>query len=272
MGGSTWIYLGHFYFDKGRNNKNRIVLSNLSAEDGKVITADAVKIGGGMGNMARARFVEPAIVVPALPTDSSSVVQVVTESKPTVVYTPAVSSYPRYVEGARYWLQWAGVPDSVYSRTRGKDDYSDGFQSRGFWVNYIAGGSAVNPSAAGLKIPIDLAFAFHSDAGLTNSDSIIGTLAINTIPNTWGSMQFQNGTSRWASRDLADIIQTQIVADIQKKFAPEWTRRGMWDKSYSEARVPEVSTMLLELLSHQNFADMRYGLDPRFRFAVSRAI
>ena len=28
----------------------------------------------------------------------------------------------------------------------------------------------------------------------------------------------------------------------------------------------------LELLSHQNFADMRYWLDPRFRFLVSRAI
>ena len=46
----------------------------------------------------------------------------------------------------------------------------------------------------------------------------------------------------------------------------------MWNKSYFEARVPEVPTMLLELLSHQNFADMRYGLDPRFRFLVSRAI
>ena len=30
--------------------------------------------------------------------------------------------------------------------------------------------------------------------------------------------------------------------------------------------------MLLELLSHQNFADMSYGLDPTFRFVVSRAI
>jgi len=30
--------------------------------------------------------------------------------------------------------------------------------------------------------------------------------------------------------------------------------------------------MLLELLSHQNFADMRYGLDPEFQFTVSRAI
>jgi len=33
-----------------------------------------------------------------------------------------------------------------------------------------------------------------------------------------------------------------------------------------------VPAMLLELLSHENFADMRYGLDPRFRFTVSRAI
>ena len=46
----------------------------------------------------------------------------------------------------------------------------------------------------------------------------------------------------------------------------------MWDKSYFEARVPEVPAMLLELLSHQNFADMKYGLDPAFRFVVSRAI
>jgi hypothetical protein len=30
--------------------------------------------------------------------------------------------------------------------------------------------------------------------------------------------------------------------------------------------------MLLESMSHQNFADMRYGNDPRFKFLVSRAI
>ena len=46
----------------------------------------------------------------------------------------------------------------------------------------------------------------------------------------------------------------------------------MWNQSYFEARVPKVPTMLLELLSHQNFADMRYGIDPRFRFTVSRSI
>ena len=46
----------------------------------------------------------------------------------------------------------------------------------------------------------------------------------------------------------------------------------MWNRAYYEARVPGVPTMLLELLSHQNFADMRLGHDPRFKFLVSRAV
>lgn len=53
---------------------------------------------------------------------------------------------------------------------------------------------------------------------------------------------------------------------------PDWSRRGLWDRQYSEAWRPNVPSMLLELLSHQNLADMRFGLDPRFRFSVSRSI
>ena len=265
MNGGTWLYLGHFYFDKGRNNHNKVILTNYTSEDGKMVTADAVKFGGGMGNIARSSYILP-VLIGLNNTDSMPI------ASDTTVYQPEISLYPRYTEGARYWLQWAGIPDSVYSRTQGKNDYSDDFQSRGFWVNYLIGGSAVSPNTKGLHVPVDLAFAFHSDAGATVNDSIIGTLGICSIPNTNGKTFFANGFSRWASRDLTDIIQTEIVTDIRKEFAPEWTRRGLWNKSYSESRVPEVPTMLLELLSHQNFADMRYGLDPRFRFTVSRSI
>ena len=83
---------------------------------------------------------------------------------------------------------------------------------------------------------------------------------------------FANGASRYLSHDLTDLIQSNIVRDIRTLYEPRWTRRGKWNQSYYEARVPRVPTMLLELLSHQNFADMRYGIDPRFRFTVSRAI
>ena len=167
-------------------------------------------------------------------------------------------------------MQWAGIPDSVYSDSRGKNDYTDDYKSRGIWVNYLAGGSAANPTEKGLNIPIDMAFAFHSDAGTTYGDTIIGTLGIFQTSAYDGI--YANGTSRYASRDLCDLIQSNIVKDIRTLHEPEWTRRGMWNQSYYEARVPRVPTMLLELLSHQNFADMRYGLDPRFRFTVSRAI
>ena len=239
MGGSTWIYLGTFGFDAGKSNAYKVVLSNRSAKAGKVITADAVKIGGGVGNVARG------------------------ESNET-------SGYPRFCEASRYWLQWAGIPDYVYSDSKGKNDYTDDYKSRGIWVNYLAGGSEVNPNEEGLNIPVNLSFAFHTDAGTTLNDSIIGTLGIYCTNSD--NEEFANGSSRYLSHDLTDLIQTNIVNDIRTLHEPNWSRRGMWNKSYYEARVPRVPAMLLELLSHQNFADMRYGLDPRFRFTVSRAV
>ncbi|MEI8086062.1 MAG: xanthan lyase [Paludibacter sp.] len=269
MNGGTWLYLGHFYFDKGRSSLGKVVLTNFSKQEDKVVTADAVKFGGGMGNIARSPNLLGSTPTQINP-DSVSTENTLTKS--AIIYEPEVSDYPRFTEGARYWLQWAGIPDSIYSKSAGKNDYTDDFQSRGAWVNYLVGGTSLSPNTKGLNVPVDLAFAFHSDAGTTLNDSIIGTLGICTIQNSNGKSVFENGVSRWASRDLTDIIQTQIVNDVRSTYAPEWSRRGIWNKSYSESRTPEVPTMLLELLSHQNFADMRYGLDPRFRFTVGRSI
>jgi hypothetical protein len=239
MGGGTWIFLGYFDFDKGVNEQGKIVLSNLSRDKNRVVTADAVKIGGGMGNIARGEH-------------------------------PETGGYPRYTEGARYWLQWAGAPDSVYSRTKNENDYADDYQSRGLWVNYLSGGSSNIPKGAGLHIPIDAALAFHTDAGTTYNDSIIGTLGI--CMTHYNDEIFANGKPRILSRDLTSSIMEEIVRDIRAQYEPKWTRRHIWNRSYSEARLPETPTMLLELLSHQNFADMRYGLDPTFQFSVSRSI
>ena len=269
MNGGTWLFLGFFNFEKGRDKHFKVVLSNYSSYNDKMVTADAVKIGGGLGNIARYPNEDGAI-----PNFKSSDNTNYENQKvvPENLFPPTTSGYPRYTEAARYWLQWAGMPDSIYSKNKGANDYTDDFQSRALWVNYLAGGSSVLPQRSGLNVPIDMAFAFHSDAGTTYNDSIIGTLGIYTVSNDEGKSVYYNNYSRWGARELTDLIQTQIVDDIRKSFSPEWTRRGMWNKSYNESRVPEVPTMLLELLSHQNFADMRFGLDPRFRFAVSRAI
>lgn len=263
MGGGTWVYLGHFPLKAGDNPI--VSLSNASTKKNKVVTADAVKVGGGYGNIARQ--VPPMISDNVKSADAAMVTAAARKS--SIISEPAVSGYPRFTEAARYWLQWAGVPDSVYSPSHGENDYTDDYKCRGLWVNYLAGGSDVLPEREGLGIPVDLAFAFHSDAGTTMNDSIIGSLGIYYSNN---GDTYANGTKRMSSRMLTDMVLSNIVNDVRAKYDSHWTRRGMWDASYYEARVPEVPTMLLELLSHQNLADMRYGLDPTFRFTVSRAV
>lgn len=268
MGGGTWIYLGTFAFEEGKNDTGRVVLSNLSSKKGRILTADAVKIGGGMGNIARSPHPEGLVTANIKSSDASSDSSAV--QLPPIPFKEETSGYPRYTEGARYWLQWAGAPDSIYNWSEGKNDYTDDYQSRGLWVNYLAGGSEVIPKQEGLNIPIDLAFAFHTDAGTTYNDSIIGTLSI--CMTHINDELFANKKPRILSRDLTSCITDEIIADIRRIYEPNWTRRQLWNRSYSEARIPEVPTMLLELLSHQNFADMKYGLDPNFRFTVSRSI
>jgi hypothetical protein len=241
MGGGTWIYLGKFSFAQGIDAEHaRVVLINKGAKRGKMITADAVKFGGGMGNIARNGF---------------------------------TSLRPRYQEGARYYLQYAGMPDTLVWKFDDSNDYKDDYQSRGEWVNYLVGapsGPKADRHARGLGIPVDLSFAFHTDAGITDNDTVIGTLGIYST--SYDRAYFPGGLSKMASRDLTDLVQSQIVEDLRASYDLVWTRRGMWDRGYSEAFRPNVPTMLLELFSHQNFLDMRFGQEPMFRFHVSRAI
>ena len=233
MGGGTWVYLGTFLFDKG--DKGYVELSNRSSMSG-IVTADAVRFGGGMGKIERNG-------------------------------TP--SGVPAYVEGALYNMQYAGIDLHLFDDW--EREYTKDFAGRGKWVQELSGGSRVNPKAPGRNIPFDLSLAWHTDAGITPNDSIIGTLAIYTLLCD-GSAVLPDGESRMNGRLYSEMVQTQVVEDIRRQYEPEWTRRQIWDRSYSECRTTGVPGLLLELLSHLNFADMRYGLDPSFRFTAARSV
>lgn len=242
IGGGAPVFLGFFEFDRGTA---RITLTNAGS-DGRTVDAGSLRIGGGIGE----------------------------------------SGLPRYVEGAKYWLRYTGADSTIWDQNSGKSDYYDDFMCRGAWVNWLSCGSSLNPGKYippkdgegrlpeprdGLGIPIDLSLAFHTDAGIAGRDSTIGTLAIYTRVCD-GKHEFPDGEDRMLNRMLADLVQTQITEDARALWTPEWRRREIWDKSYSESRTPQVPSMLLELLSHQNFEDMKYGLDPAFRFTVSRSV
>ena len=236
MGGGTWVYLGTFEFDKGCNDYGMVVLSNESKEQG-VVSADAVRFGGGMGNIERGG---------------------------------SVSGMPRYLEGARYWAQWAGMPYPVYSKSNGTNDYNDDINTRSLMTNYLSGGSVFNPAEKGLKVPFEMTLGFHSDAGFKTDDQLVGTLGIYTTGFNEGRLNC--GISRYASRDLADMVLTGLKRDIDARFGVNWQRRSMWNRNYSETRLPAVPSMILELLSHQNFNDLKPGHEPAFKFTVARSV
>jgi len=237
MGGGTWVYLGTFDFEGGCSERNRVELSNVSQHRNGVVTADAVRFGGGMGNIERGG---------------------------------TTSGYPRCLEGARYYAQWAGMPYKVYSGREGTNDYADDINVRSLMTNHLLGGSVYAPDSAGLHVPIELSLAIHSDAGHTDTGlGVYGTLSICTTG--FGDPQLAAGMSRQASHELATDLLNNTTADLQYRYG-EWTLRKLYDRNYSETRVPVVPSAILETMSHQNFGDMRYGQDPNFRFTLARSI
>lgn len=224
-GDGTWMYLGTFEF--GKDSDACVTLSN-KGKASDVVSADAVKIGGGMGKVSRGGA--------------------------------GTSGMAGYMEGALYQMPWYGVDSTI--TTLWDSDYTGDFADRGPWVKMLRDSK---------DIPFDLSLGFHTDAGLTPCDSIVGTLAIYTLLAD-GSRKFPDGNDRAECRVLCDYVQTQVCRDIQASYDSWWTRRMLWNRSYSESRTSDVPAMLLELLGHQNFADMRYGLDPSFQFAVGRSV
>ena len=176
---------------------------------------------------------------------------------------------PAFVDAAVYYLRQFGAPDSIiYNQKPDKDnDYYDDLYSRAKWTNYLSGGSDVNPDYPGVGIPLDLSLAVHTDAGVGTPDSIIGTLLVCTSDSL-----APTGYNQLTNNDFANYVLKQIVEDLRSTFKIEWPSRGIWHRSYVETRIPAVPSLIIELLSHQNFADMRYAHHPAFQFTVARAI
>ena len=98
--GSTWVELGRFHFSEAVGS---VTLYNDSiGEPGDWISADAVRFGGGHGDVARGTGNGAA-------------------DSPT-------SLRPRWEESSRYYSQFSGAPPSVYDKSG--DDHSDDVGNR----------------------------------------------------------------------------------------------------------------------------------------------
>jgi N-acetylmuramoyl-L-alanine amidase len=93
--GSTWRFVGSFYFRA--SGRASIELSNQSSEPGRVVIADAVRIGGGMGSISRGG---------------------------------ATSGKPRWEEASRYFAEFMGAPPEVSDPLSTGEDQSDDVTAR----------------------------------------------------------------------------------------------------------------------------------------------
>ncbi|MCQ2213187.1 MAG: xanthan lyase [Bacteroidaceae bacterium] len=296
MGGGTWVYLGTFDFAKGEHDFGMVRLSNITSSAG-LISADAVRFGGGMGNVVPLttervaamdqikHLLNDTIVVDSMLNDSTpytplqldSLYQATVTCNNRMVDSLAIlvnqpspitpSQLPRFAEAAKYSALWYGFPYEIHSEKFGANEYNNDIRSRSMIINRLAGGSAIMPDTTGMKVPLELSMAFHSDAGFKKDHSLVGSLSIYTTDCYDG--QTAARLDRYTSRDLTSMMLTNLTTDLAKYG---WVVRNLWNRDYGESRDPRLPACILEMLSHQNFADMRLGYDPRFKFDFCRSV
>jgi len=108
----------------------------------------------------------------------------------------------------------------VYNLNQNENDYNDDYQSRAEYGNYLYGRPFGPNKTEKRRIGNSNRSITCISHGCWNSrsDTTIGTLSIYSITSADTQLVFPDGVSRLANRDLADLVQTQIVNDIRTKY------------------------------------------------------
>lgn len=232
--GSTWVRLGTFYFEKGRDPARGAVelLSDSASSDGTlVVSADAVKFGGGIGLLRRG-------------TGSG-------------VANGPTSGRPRFEENARYSVQFNGAPVSVYDWNTG-DDGTDDVSSRSRYAawQHEEGEDAVYIS-------------WHTNApspGKGTSTYVYGT----NEPNgqyLFSGVEGSDVLAEFVHNEVVSDIQAGYDAGWR-----DLGLYSAWFGELNPDHNPEMPSMLIEVGFHDTESECYQLQDPQHRVLVARAI
>lgn len=301
MGSGTWVYLGTFEFDSNSTYSNYVMVSNHSSRRG-FVTTDAVRFGGGMGNHERGGRTSG---MPRALEASRYWAQYAGAPRAVVVSKGGHDDYGDDVNTRSLisnWLSYGSATNPTEDNNGGVCDndtitlaeaaaraYLDSLKASGADSITLAQAdsvaeaiadsvaripfqhiNAVNGKTMTGRVPLDIQIGLHTDAGWSRDFTTpYGTLAICT--SQFNSNRLAAGSSRKQSFDLACELLYNVSRDLKKRFG-EWTTREVWDRNYSETRLPAQPSAILEMLSHENFPDMRLAHDPFFKFSLARSI
>lgn len=305
MGSGTWVYLGTFDFDAHSTFENYVMVTNNSSHRGGFITTDAVRFGGGMGNTERGGRISN---VPRAMECSRYWTQYAGGPRAAVCSKGGQDDYGDDINTRSLMSNWLSYGSSTNPTdksassnvaemdtttmaeaaakayresmiSQNPDLDSIGFARIDSIANAIADSVARVPVAQinVLKgktltghVPLELQLGVHSDAGFHRDfKSIFGTLTICT--SDFNDKKLATGQPRGKSFDFACELLYNVSREIQKSFG-NWEARDVWDKNYSETRLPAQPSAILETMSHESFPDMKLGHDPYFKFIFGRAV
>ena len=155
----TWAHLGNFWFAAAQGA--RIELSNFSASPGVVI-ADAVRLGGGVGSIARGA---------------------------------GTSNQSRWREAARYWAQFSGAPSTVYNSISGGQDNDDDVTARPRFAEWRGADAflSVHTDAGGGSGTSTFIYNGGATAGSAALSQAVHTQIIADLRNNWNATWTDRG-------------------------------------------------------------------------------
>jgi hypothetical protein len=232
--GNGWVWLGTYYFDAG--GPAYVEITNQSPESGAII-ADAIRWGGGQGDVAR-----PG--------------------------PGAASGYPRDEEGQRYWAHSelgnnaAGFDSTIWDLA-GSDDQSDNVGAAGRFAREM------NQEPAG-GVQVDrwrrVHLEFHTNAFDGNAR---GQLCLIT---DLGATTYQTQLATILSNEV-DADMTLLNGQFEHNWIDRGaaTLTGSYGAIATSANGNEFDATICELAFHDNQTDAELLRDPRVRSAMARA-
>ncbi len=234
MVGTGIIYLGTYHFEAGTGGS--VEISNRSNDAGRVVIADMIRFGNGVGDIDRGG---------------------------------GVSGRDRSDEASVYWIKWhvdhsQGIPDSSYRTSSSDATANVGAPARyATFMNQASEGSLSDRVYVG----------FHSNAGGGSSRGVLGLFNGNNDPNSKTPNQFL--LANLLGREINDDLVDQNGIFEHNFFDRTTVTLDRSDIEFGEINNNiignEFDATIVEVAFHDNQLDAELMRDANFRAAAARA-
>ncbi len=232
--GSGPVYLGTYYLEAG--NGSYVDISNRSGDGGKVVVADMIRFGNGVGDIDRGG---------------------------------GISGLNREDEAGLYWIQWhvdrsQGIAETEYRVANG--DLAASRPAVPMYSEYM------NREADGL-LSDRVQVSFHSNAGAGVARGVLGLFNGNNDPTT--ATPNQELLAQTLAQEVNDDMVAQdgqFEHFWQDRTVVTLDRADIeFSEINNQSTGGEFDATIIETAFHDNFLDAQLMRDPNVRDALARA-